>query len=202
MPVREARFPIKKAGVIASLAVALAFVCSPAYAWDAVKSSNGLVMVRESTDTTASTDIRIFYGYKGGDQWSASYPVTSWTSYASSTVFTNFLPPEVDAIEIPLLPNGGRFQLVSSAGAGVLVPVIYEPLRVDVTNTSLPVSGSVNTTITNDVPVTLDTTLPVSLDSTLPVAVNAIGAFDGGGLTLAIGAGLVGLGGVLWRKSA
>lgn len=131
--------------VLASLAV-----CSPAFAWEAYKSTNGVVVVRESQDTTAAADVTVYYDYKGGQSWSPSYNPVYSSSYRQLVTFPSFMQGNVDAMEVPLV-DGYRFQCVSIAGAGGEFPVIYEPLNVAVKSFTPTATVSIPETSTVDV---------------------------------------------------
>lgn len=140
--------------VAVCVAAAAAFV-SPAYGWEMTKATNAVIVVRESQDTTAAAEIKIYYSYKGGDTWHADYNPLYSSSYNSVLTYpATFIQANVDAFEVPLVPGGGRVQLVSIAGSGGEFPVLYEPLNVAIVGTPA---------------VSIDTTAPVLLNGAIEV---------------------------------
>lgn len=160
-------------GVLLSIAA-----CSPAYAWEVAKSSNGVVVMRQSDDSTATVGLSIYHGYKGGDSWSASYPVFYAASYAAATTYVNFIVDSADVVEVPLDPANGRVQMVY-LNDGKRLAVLCEPMNV-------AVQGTVPVSVATTLPVSLDTTLGVSIGTTLPVEVVGIGAVERAELTVVL----------------
>jgi hypothetical protein len=167
-------------GVAVAGVLAAATFCTRAYAWNAVKSSNGLVISREADDTTASINVTIFHDYKGGSVWDPAYRIMVSTSYAAADTYVAFLGSSVECAEIPLVFDGGRFQMVQLTG-GELFPVIYEPLNV-------VVQGTVPVSVPDPLPVSLDASVTIAPD---PAAIERDQAKVAGVLVCAIAAGIV-----------
>lgn len=162
------------AALVCAVVVLLASV-SPALGWELSKSTNGVIINRQSDDSTAALAVGfIYYGYKGGEEsWSATYSPVVSTSYNHSVNIGTLFPigSSGDAIEIPLV-EGYRLQAVMLSQSGIgqrWFGVIKEPLLVDVQNTRLPVS-TVGTVCVSSMPtVSVGTSFAVA--GTLPVDV-------------------------------
>lgn len=175
-------------------AVALVAVVTPqAFAWDVAKSTNGVILVREPTDTTTTVSVAVYYDHKGDAN---TYPYGATSSYRSSFTYTNALYPSTDAYEVDLMPGYDR-QLVLYGGRGTTVR--FEPLDVTVENTiavpvRLPATQSVNATVTDIPAIALESS--VSVDGTLPVDWS-FGSLGTDGFTASVFLAIAGLGGVV-----
>lgn len=143
---------------------------SPVFAWDLSKSTNGVTINKEPSDTSTQTvTVTLFWDYKGGSSWVTSYTPSYTSSYASTKWVCNIDGNDADAIEIDLNPTGGRCQMVQVAQGSTYrkFAVLNEPLRVSITPSgTLPVAVSnVPTVAVESMPST------VSVSGTLPVDV-------------------------------
>lgn len=160
---------------------------SVAGAWDMMKSTNGLIIER-SEDDTRSTDVYLYYDYKGGSDWN-SYGGANNPNYVSSyNANRRFLQlaNTGEALEIPLVP-GYRCQMLYLAD-GVKTKtfaVLNEPLAV-----SGAVTVSAMPSLTLESSVSVAGTLPVNpwgsagLPDGWVVGVVALGCMLAGGATV------------------
>lgn len=157
--------------IAAGMVVVAAVLAAPfsAYAWDVAKSTNGVILVREVTDTTTTVNVRVYYDYKGG-----GLPYATTSSYNSYITYTNALYATTDAYEVDLVEGYDR-QLVEYGGRAVTV--LHEPLDVSVVGT-VPVSVSSTVPVSGSVTAAVDATLVadveaglLSIAGTLPVDV-------------------------------
>lgn len=144
---RPYRSAIAVTAFVVGMLLAL-LLAAPAYGWDAFKSTNGVVLVRESTDATISADLRVYYDYKGGSSWNGSYLPMQSASYNSVATYPGFLGANVSTIEVPLVAAGGRVQLVYCSVGPIQVPVLNEPLNVSVTSFTPTATVSIPETAT------------------------------------------------------
>jgi len=172
MPVH--RLDIASGVVVVLVAIAALFAISvpEAFAWDVAKSTNGVVIVREASDTTTTCEVQVFYDLKSGYTAYGSI-----ASYDASYTIKSALYSSTDAYEVELVP-GYRRQLVrygpNDSGPYRSVAVCYEPLQVTVENTqaisvsleeslqvdvSLDSSASLNVSVTNEPTVTVGNAL-------------------------------------------
>lgn len=156
----------------------------PAAAWSLSKSTNGVVVERESSDATSNVTVSVYYDYTGGDTWTSSARAGSTSSYRASVTLGTLAGGD-EAWEIPLV-KGYRCQMVMFS-TGKYFPVLNEPLAVSVDNTR-PIAVDVSAIPTVSVGSTL------SVAGTQTVDVQRIGGVDSGGLTAVVGLLLLGLG--------
>lgn len=155
-------------GAVLTILVGAALLCpvsAPAY--DLMKSTNGLIVSR-SDDDTRSTDVYLYYDYKGGSDWSnygGSHNPNYVSSYNQSRRFLQ-LASTGESVEVPL-QAGYRCQMLYLAD-GVKTETFA------VLNEPLDVSGVV--TISAMPAVSVDGS--VSVDGTMPVSVRSVGSFD------------------------
>lgn len=139
---------------------------TPAHAYDVTKSTNGIFINRESTDSTAGATVTIYYGYKGGEtSWTATYAPSTGGSYLYSDTLTNIWASDTDGMEVPT-PNGYRLMLVRLSISGGTIrnyPIVSEPLDVTVTNTHTVNVGTMPGVSLNTTAVSIADTLPVSV---------------------------------------
>lgn len=193
------------------MAAYVALICVPnAWAWTVAKSSNGLLLSRESTDSTASVGVKVYSGYRGGSSWVPAFPPKSGSSYSAETVSLDVYGLEV--FEVPLVRDGGRCQMVFVSNPSRSYAVLYEPLLVDVEGmpevsvselptvsvvgtvavSKLPTASVVGTVAVSAIPsLTLESS---SVVSTVTVAGLDTGAIQASSYLLAMMSGL----GVLW----
>lgn len=152
-----------------------------ALAWDLGKSSNGVVINRESSDTnTATVVVTVFYDYKGGASWVTSFTPSYTSSYQSQKWICNVDGTDADAIEIDLMP-GYRLQMVQVAQGTTYrkFAVINEALKVSEVGTlPVPVYLSRDATVAVSA---MPATINASIGSTLPVT---LAGFAGAGSAL------------------
>lgn len=172
---------VKRAGRVIVVAVcatvALFAFVSVAGAWEVTKSTNGVVINRETSDVTTTTVIiRDYYSYKGGTTWDTAFLPSSTTSYNSSRILYNSAN-QFEAIEVPL-ESGYRLHLVQltiSGGTTRSFCVVAEPLQVAVSNVS-------SVTVVSMPAVALESS--VSVEGTLPVDVASVAGMSSGFLNL------------------
>jgi len=130
-------------------AVALFAIAVPsAFAWDVAKSTNGVVIIREASDTTTTCEIRHYWDYKG-----SAYSPASSASYNASQSISNAIYASTDVFEVELKEGFRRqFVLVGNGSTFRGSTVIYEPLMVTVENT-VAVSGLPTASMTGTVSV-------------------------------------------------
>lgn len=142
MAVAEPRRILTLAGMVAVMAAVLAFVVSPAYAWQMSKTTNGVLVERDpSVDATANANISVYYDYKGGSAYDAAFNPGAVGSYRQLVTYTYAFGSSRNLVEVPLIDGGGRFQLVWCGSGYASFPVLYEPLRVSVVDTATVVVG-------------------------------------------------------------
>lgn len=201
-------YGVKRAGAFVALALALFFGSwSPAFAWDLGKSTNGVVINREPSDTsTATVVVSLYYDYKGGASWVSSYTPSYTSSYNTTRWICNIDGVDADALEVDLQP-GYRCQMVQVAQGSTYrkFAVLYEPLKVSVENTSVPARLTTTASVTGTVSVSaMPTTMSVS--GTLPVDIASFLGDSTSPLALRLGVlGVCFAGGVAsvrgWRRA-
>lgn len=170
-------------------------VAAPAFAFEVLKASNGVVVKRSATDTQ-TVRVYVMYGYTGGSNWVAGYDPFSPGAYSTYMSFgmagdydylTLVAGAQNDTIEIPAPPSRCYLVNITTNEASPVAidrfALLSEPLSVSQAST-LPVSISSS----------------ISVDGTLPVAVSAIGDIDGGGLVAGAGLLLAGIGAMTYRS--
>lgn len=188
-----------RATIMVIFAVVVALVVPhQANAWELSKSTNGVVIQRTGDAAGAAANVRIYYGYKGdADIWPPPLSLSSVASYDHvSTAFTIFdSASTVQAVELPLIADGGVWQLVRVQASGF--PDAWfiarsEPLNVSVRNSpAVKLSQPATVTVANALtiesapPVSLDSS--VSIDGTLPVSVDSIGPLNAQGIAAGFG---------------
>lgn len=175
---------------------ALAFpLCAGAY--QIMKSTNGVILAMESSDTTQPVTITRYYDYKPGDSiWSTS--TSGYDQPLSHNAYNKSRPVAVfdagaysgDTIELDLEP-GYRLQLIRVALTSspytrmASFALINDPVQVTVQNTP-----TVN--IGTQPAVSLSSS--VSVAGTMPVEVTSFREIPDGFLSSAAGMGVVALG--------
>jgi hypothetical protein len=167
----------------AGVFLALALFAVPASAWELSKSSNGVVVNRQSTDSSQGVNVYVYYDYKGGSYWSSGQSPSVTSSYnANDFVGLVFSTGDTgQSIEIALKPNY-RCQLVVLSQSGVgqkTFAVLNEIHQVSVIGTPTVAVSNQTTSGTS-----------VSIVGTVPVDVGAVGPFTSQGIGVA---GLLGL---------
>lgn len=178
--------------VLAGAVVALFAFPAIGSAWTLTKSTNGVVMVPQSTDSTGTYEISIRYGYSGGENLSFSYDPTAFGSYTYTRNVLTYSHPgsvRVSGIEVPLV-DGYRIQRVTLNNTTLgkedyCFVVLHEPLDVkmsnDVTIGAMP-----------DVALSAGSTL--SVDSTLAVDPWATADLPDGWLSFVVSLGVASVG--------
>lgn len=187
----------------ASVAIALATVAflvsvAPAIAWDLGKSTNGVTINKEPSDTsTATVVVSLYWDYKGGASWVSSYTPSYTSSYNQNRWVCNLDGTDADAIEIDLQP-GYRLQCVQVNQGSTYrkFAVINEALKVSRVDTAAsPVYLSQVASIAGTVAVSSQPST-VSVAGTLPVdVVGAFGVPDFGSLVRLLAVALSATGG-------
>jgi len=169
-----------------------------ALAWNIGKSSNGVIIDRESSDSpTQTVSVYVYYDYKGGDEaWVSTLSVNTG-SFNQNKLVANF--GSTEGGEIALIP-GYKLQYVHLSGPNRGFGVISEPLDVSVrSSVALNVTGTVSvgnsptSTIISSMPTQVVSAV-VSTDTTLPVSVSSVAGLDPDVLGFGTGLGLVCLG--------
>lgn len=93
------------------------------FAWDVDVKPTGFMVSRTSVDPTSTTQVTLYYDYKGGDGegWAASYGPVSGGSYNKNTDIS-LVPSLINGTATMFYParsDGGRFQYLYIAGANV-----------------------------------------------------------------------------------
>lgn len=158
--------------------VLLALMASPALAWQLSKTTNGVVIERETSDSTTNTaSYTIYYDYKGvvGNTYDSAYSPRLTTSYSQNTTTMAVFDSagQVSSVEIPLVANY-RVQLVTITGTVTGTKsfvILSEPLKVSLPSTqSVSVSNWPTSTVVSSMP-TMSLASSVSVAGTLPVSV-------------------------------
>lgn len=183
------RIQLVRVRVFVMLTVALALVASPAFGWSIVKSTNGVVLDRESGDSTATVTVTVRYDYKGGNSYSPSYPYSAASFNASTPAM--YLGEHVDSVELDLV-DGYRIQYVGLTVGSVTraFVVINEPMQVAV-ESSVPIAIDSTVTVGQ---VSITPTSTVGLAEGTEVGVSSVGSLDDFSLTYLGGIAAVGLG--------
>ncbi len=119
---------------LAALLLVLLWFPTAAHAWNIAKGTNGVIVSRESSDTTAQVIITRRADYIPGDTWSSAAGSTSRPSSKDAyrifevICYLDQSNGVADSIEVPLKP-GYRCQLVSVADANT-ASVIYQTFAI------------------------------------------------------------------------
>lgn len=167
---------------------ALAFPLS-AGAYSLSKSTNGLIIDRESTDSTAAVNVYLHYAYsnESAGSWLTTVSVFDTTKFGSTKTLAMVGGDLGDSIEVPL-QSGYRFQLIRISNNATIdkrFAILNEPMEVTVENTP-----TVN--IGTQPAVSLSSS--VSVAGTMPVEVASFREIPDGFLSSAAGMGVVALG--------
>lgn len=182
------------AALVAAVVVAMGVAPWSAGAWELSKGTNGVVLMRESSDTTAAVAIDRFWNYKYGDaDWVFSSSTdrlpNSYLAYNSSANVAQIQAGSLaDAIEVQLQP-GYRLQMVRVK----LLDTPFTSLQ-----TFAVVNDALGVRVSNDVTISAMPST-VSVDATLPVTVEGLAGIDGPGLLAGVGLVCFALGIVAYR---
>lgn len=175
---------MRRSLVIVAALLAVLALPAVAHGWELSKSSNGVIVSRDASDTPGYyASVVVYYDYKGGDDYSASYSPRVATSYRQNVTYSSIFDAfgSIDAVEIPLVPDY-RVQFVSVqsslSSTNKYFVCLNEPIAVREVDPvdSVRVSGSVSATVTAAPPVSLETSpVPVSLSPTASVLATVAG---------------------------